>query len=64
VTNLLFDSAEHANAAALTSQFIQYYLATVADRPVYPHIDREALRVLLNAPIPQTPTTLDASSRN
>jgi aromatic-L-amino-acid/L-tryptophan decarboxylase len=60
VTSLLFDSSEHANASVLTSRFIEDYLATVMDRPVYPDIDRGALRALLTAPIPETPTTLDA----
>ena len=60
MANLLFDSAEHARASALTSRFIEDYLASVADRPVYPAIDREALRSLLRAPIPETPATLDA----
>ncbi len=60
MTKLLFDSTEHADAARLTAQFIEHYQATVADRPVYPDIDREALRALLTAPVPEAPTTLNA----
>lgn len=60
MTDLLFGPPEHARASALTSRFIEDSLAAVADRPVYPEIDREALRAMRSAPIPEAPATLEA----
>jgi hypothetical protein len=60
VTNLLFDAGEHDEAAALTAQFIPNYLASVASRPVFPKLDRQAMRSLINAPLPSKPATLQA----
>jgi len=60
MTHLLFDAAEHAKAAHLSARFIADYLASVAGRPVFPAINREALRLLRDAPLPQTPVTLEA----
>jgi hypothetical protein len=40
---LLFAPGQHAQAAALFADFSARYLACVADRPVFPKIDRSAL---------------------
>jgi aromatic-L-amino-acid decarboxylase len=60
LNDLLFQQTEHATASRLTARFIEGYLATIADRPVYPPIDRVALRAVRNAPLPTMPVTLEA----
>lgn len=60
LNNLLFQQTEEATASRLTARFIEDHLATVADRPVYPPIDRVALRAMRNAPLPTMPVTLEA----
>lgn len=58
--NLLFTDEEHAHAAELTRQFATNYHASLADRPVFPNIDRAALQNIMAAPLPQTPQSIDA----
>lgn len=53
-SDLLFSEQEHAKAWSLFEDFSQRYLAGVADRPVYPDLDRPALRKIMSAPIPRT----------
>jgi glutamate/tyrosine decarboxylase-like PLP-dependent enzyme len=50
---LLFTESQHAEAAARLADFTRRYLATVAERPVYPPLDRAALRALATQPLPQ-----------
>jgi aromatic-L-amino-acid decarboxylase len=57
---LLFSPAQHAEAVALLADFSKRYLATVADRPVYPPIDRPALRALKTQPMPREGQPLQA----
>ena len=57
---LLYDQQEHKRAAELTSDFCARYLAGVADRPVFPQIDRVALRGVIEAPLPRTGLPLEA----
>lgn len=57
---LLFSPAQHAEAAALLTEFSNRYLATVADRSVYPPIDRPALRALKTQPMPRYGQPLQA----
>jgi glutamate/tyrosine decarboxylase-like PLP-dependent enzyme len=52
MTELLFSTDENARAAALTGDFIERYLRTVEKRPVYPRIDRDALRDLMRERLP------------
>jgi aromatic-L-amino-acid decarboxylase len=59
MNTLLFDESEHETASRLTTRFLTEYLDTVADRPVYPDIDREALRALLTAPVPAGRASLE-----
>ena len=59
MSNLLFDSAEHETASRLTMRFLTNYLETVADRPVYPMIDRDALQAILAAPVPTGRSSLE-----
>jgi aromatic-L-amino-acid/L-tryptophan decarboxylase len=59
MTNLLYTAEQDARAAALTGGFIRRYADTVADRPVYPEIDREALRALMREPLPEEGRSLD-----
>lgn len=57
---LLFTAAQHAEAARLVAEFSAGYLATVDARPVFPAIDRAALRALKNAPLPIDGVPLEA----
>ena len=59
LSDLLFDENEHETASRLTTRFLAEYLVTVADRPVYPDIDRAALKALLAAPLPAGRTSLE-----
>ncbi len=40
MTDLLFTPDESAHAASLTTDFIDRYLQTVDQRPVFPDVDR------------------------
>jgi glutamate/tyrosine decarboxylase-like PLP-dependent enzyme len=57
---LLFTPEQHAQAAALLADFSARYLATVAERPVYPALDRPALRALKEQPMPSEGQPLQA----
>ncbi len=58
MSNLLFTEREHAEAAQLTQSFASKYHASLPDRPVFPNVDRAALRALMQAPLPKTPEPL------
>lgn len=58
--DLLFDTDENARAAALTTDFIERYSRTVGTRPVYPQIDREALRALMGERLPETGRSVES----
>ena len=49
---LLFSAEQHAEAARLVAEFSADYLATLDARPVFPAVDRAALRALKCAPLP------------
>jgi aromatic-L-amino-acid decarboxylase len=57
---LLFSPDQHAQAAALLAGFSARYLAGVADRPVFPKIDRPALAALKGEPMPRVGQPLQA----
>lgn len=59
MTDLLFTPEQSAHAASLTTEFIDRYLQTVDQRPVFPAVDREALRAIMRAPLPEDGTPLD-----
>ena len=59
-TPLLFDHDQHRRAAEATQTFCDDYLHGVADRPVFPKIDRAALRGIMDAPLPRQGEGLDA----
>ena len=50
---LLFTPEQHERALKLVGDFSLRYLATVAERPVYPPVDRDALRTLKREPLPR-----------
>lgn len=50
---LLFTEQQYEEADALLAAFQQRYLATLPDRPVYPAVDREALRALKRESMPR-----------
>lgn len=50
---LLFDADQRRRAAAATETFCDDYLSSVAERPVFPEIDRPALRAIMDAPLPR-----------
>ena len=49
---LLFSAEQHAEAARLVAEFSADYFATLDARPVFPAVDRAALRALKSAPLP------------
>ncbi len=55
---LLFSPDQHAQAAALLADFSARYLAGVADRPVFPKIDRSALAALKGQAMPRVGQSL------
>ena len=57
--DLLFTPDQHRSAAALVADFIERYHATLSDRPVYPRLDRPALRALKGAPLPRDGAPLE-----
>jgi glutamate/tyrosine decarboxylase-like PLP-dependent enzyme len=56
---LLFTPEQHTRALTLVGEFSQQYLATVADRPVYPPVDRAALRAIAHEPLPRSGMPLE-----
>ena len=59
MTDLLFTPEQAAHAASLTGAFIDRYLQTVDQRPVFPIVDRDALRAIMDAPLPELGTSVD-----
>ena len=55
---LLFSPDQHAEASALLADFSARYLAGVADRPVFPKIDRSALAALKGQAMPRVGQSL------
>lgn len=60
MSDLLFGPDQHDEATQLLANFSARYHANLAQRPVYPDIDRPALRALMQAPLPQAGTSLQA----
>ena len=59
MNDLLFTKAEHQVVSQLTTRFIEDYLSSVEERPVYPVIDRPALRAMMSQPLAMGPETLE-----
>lgn len=59
ISPLLFTPEQHAQALKLVGEFSLQYLATVAERPVYPPVDRVALRTIGHEPLPRQGQTLE-----
>ncbi len=59
MANLLFSSEEHQQAANLTKTFIERYHASLADRPVFPNVDRDSIRTILEEPFPENGCSLE-----
>ncbi len=59
-SDLLFTPAEHERAWRTFADFTTRYLADIAARPVYPEIDRPALRAVMQAELPRSGTSLEA----
>jgi aromatic-L-amino-acid decarboxylase len=57
-SDLLFSPDEHERAWELFADFASRYLASVAGRPVYPELDRPALRKIMQTPMPRSGTSL------
>lgn len=60
VNDLLFSTDAHQRAADLTAAFIDRYHRSLADRPVFPDIDRDALRDILEEPFPEDGRSIEA----
>jgi aromatic-L-amino-acid/L-tryptophan decarboxylase len=58
-SELLFDTAEHDQAWKTLGDFSKRYLASLPDLPVFPDIDRPALRVVMDAPLPRLGVSMD-----
>jgi len=50
--SLLFPPERHDEAQAWLAAFTRRYQASLASRPVHPNVDRDALRALVEAPLP------------
>jgi glutamate/tyrosine decarboxylase-like PLP-dependent enzyme len=57
---LLFSPEQHARAAALLADFSERYLASVAERPVFPIIDRPAMALLKAQALPRDGQSLES----
>ncbi len=57
---MLFTQQQHDRAAELLAQFTQRYLESLPDRPVFPDLDRPALRALKAEPMPQHGQSLES----
>ena len=53
MNDLLFSTDAHKRAADLVATFIERYHKSLADRPVFPDIDREAIRCILEERFPE-----------
>jgi glutamate/tyrosine decarboxylase-like PLP-dependent enzyme len=60
MADLLFTPDDHARVSALTAAFIERYGRTVAARPVFPEIDRPALRALMHETLPDEGRPVEA----
>lgn len=60
MADLLLSPDEHRHASALTRDFIDRYHASLPERPVFPDIDRSAIRAILDEPFPEDGRPLDA----
>jgi len=58
--DLLFSANESKRAAELTAAFIDRYHASLTDRPVFPDIDRDAIRRILEEPLPEAGSSIEA----
>ena len=58
--NLLFSDDEHRAAARLVEEVSARYHESLDHRPVYPALDRAALRALMAEPLPQEGAPLEA----
>ena len=58
--DLLFSSEQHAEAARLLGAFSARYHDSLEQRPVFPDVDRAALRALMEAPLPANGVPLQA----
>ncbi|MBL8515274.1 MAG: aspartate aminotransferase family protein [Betaproteobacteria bacterium] len=57
---LLFTPDQHADAHERVGEFSRQYLATVAERPVYPPVDRAALHKIRDESLPRHGQALEA----
>ena len=60
MSDLLFCRGQHLEAARLLAEFAARYHDGLAGRPVFPDLDREALRALMDAPLPESGVPLAA----
>ncbi len=60
MSQLLFTPEQHREAAEWLAAFTHRYQETLASLPVYPPIDREALRGIIAAPLPDNGQSLEA----
>lgn len=51
--DLLGDPQEHRRAGLLLGDFLADYEANLSDRPVFPDVDRQAIRAILDEPLPE-----------
>lgn len=52
MNELLFDPETHRKAGRLLGEFLADYEVDVSNRPVFPKINREAMRAILDEPLP------------
>jgi aromatic-L-amino-acid decarboxylase len=56
---LLFDSETHRKAGRLLGEFLANYEVDLSDRPIFPDVNREAMRAILHEPLPEEGRTLE-----
>jgi glutamate/tyrosine decarboxylase-like PLP-dependent enzyme len=59
MSELLFDPTTHRKAAQLLGDFLANYESDLADGPVFPQVNREAMRAILDEPLPEIGRTIE-----
>jgi len=59
LADLLFSAEEQRHASELTRAFVERYHGSLGERPVFPDLDRGAIRAILEEPLPEDGRPLD-----
>ena len=53
MNELLFDPETHRKAGRLLGEFLANYEVDLVNRPVFPNVNRDAMRAILAEPLPE-----------